>query len=864
MERDSAEVYGWTPTRDVNTLLDDNPALAADRVRGVWGDKTTLYVMPHLKPEVFAYTRATGARDTSLDIATNQGLRLNQYGFKGGIWSNGTTMWVLNYRYGEYEVDEYGSDISSSGILYAFTLKDGIYDADKGIPLHLDTYRAARGVWSDGTTVWVADWSAAKLFAYALVGGARKEGKDITLHLDNAAAQGIWSDGATIWVADWEDNKFYAYKMTAGTGFGDRDRYKEFDLAPDNMYPRDVWSDGETLYVPDAYGPAGQKLYSYYIAQPPNSRATGRPSITGIAVVDETLTADLSGISDANGLTRATYTYQWVSVDGGRDTDIPGATGSTYKVKQTDLRKRLKVKVSLIDNNRYQEGPPVSQAVGPVEGVIPPTIKFFSKNGTYQDAISVTWQSVRGAAEYKLEMQKQGDDDWTRITRGDFDRLPSSSDNRFLTGIAKDLECGATYDFRISFRGDGITFARQFGPYAETTVALTERSSVPHTDCPKPERPTNLRVNGEPQCATLNWTPPTGNDYTGVRIRRLTIPPSTAGEQDWEVVHERLNDSRTSYQDCKTTTSGPSGYGNWGKEYSYSVYYIKQEIKDNGERVTVESPRASSGLDLYGPTHPPGSPRNVRLTQNNQSRRTLAWEAPPHYGLILEQVLERRRGSLTDPWLTGYMVERRQYTVRPGAKNPDNYSVQFPEYEDVTLWSTTLTVGQNADDSRRGFLVPGGMNVPFGAVSTPGFSYASGTTTVEQLSVEQDQMAKLIFELTPGRFDSTTDKWTLVIDDTPFPLKDSTFIAISTKHWDNSGISWDVGQTVSVQLIERRTLDWEVMRPASDNNTSRSFTDDENAGAKTYVYRVRAVNAAGDSSGYWADDWLWMAEEPKP
>ena len=156
------------------------------------------------------------------------------------------------------------------------------------------------------------------------------------------------------------------------------------------------------------------------------------------------------------------------------------------------------------------------------------------------------------------------------------------------------------------------------------------------------------------------------------------------------------------------------------------------------------------------------------------------------------------------------------------------------------------------------------MNVPFGAVSIPGFSYASGTTTVEQLSVEQDQMAKLIFELTPGRFEAATDKWTLVIDDTPFPLKDSTFVSIATKQWGNSGISWAVGQTVSVQLIEQRMLDWEVMRPASDNNTSRSFTDDENAGDKTYVYRVRAVNAAGDSSGYSADDWLWMAEEPKP
>ena len=48
-----------------------------------------------------AYTRATEARDEGKDIATNQGSRALEYGFKAGIWSDGTTMWVLNYRYGE-------------------------------------------------------------------------------------------------------------------------------------------------------------------------------------------------------------------------------------------------------------------------------------------------------------------------------------------------------------------------------------------------------------------------------------------------------------------------------------------------------------------------------------------------------------------------------------------------------------------------------------------------------------------------------------------------------------------------------------------------------------------------------------------
>ena len=304
--------------------------------------------------------------------------------------------------------------------------------------------------------------------------------------------------------------------------------------------------------------------------------ATGAPTIDGIAVVDQTLTADLSGISEPNGIDESTLAYQWVSVDRGTDTDIPGATGSAYTVKQADLGKRIKVRVSFTDGDGYEEGPLESLAVGPVEGVLPPTVDYFRRAGTYQDAISVAWTSVRGAAEYKLEMRKQGEEEWTRITRGDFDRLPSTTDHRMLLGIATGLECGKTYDFRISLRGDGTTFATLFGPYAETTVPLTAMVGLPWTACPKPDQPTNIRVLEEPDCATLTWTPPTNDDWTGVRIRRLTLVADTRGGPGWETIYERLNDSRTRYQDCKPT-SGTSGYGVEGNAYGYSVYYIKEE-----------------------------------------------------------------------------------------------------------------------------------------------------------------------------------------------------------------------------------------------------------------------------------------------
>ena len=60
---------------------------------------------------------------------------------------------------------------------------------------------------------------------------------------------------------------------------------------------------------------------------PPNSPATGAPTIIGTPKVLETLTADVSNIRDADGLTNVSYTYQWIRLVGSVETEIIGATG---------------------------------------------------------------------------------------------------------------------------------------------------------------------------------------------------------------------------------------------------------------------------------------------------------------------------------------------------------------------------------------------------------------------------------------------------------------------------------------------------------------------------------------------------------
>ena len=64
----------------------------------------------------------------------------------------------------------------------------------------------------------------------------------------------------------------------------------------------------------------------------------------------ETPTADTSGIGDDNGLTNVTYSYQWIRNDGGTDTDIMGATDSSYTPVAADEGKTIKVKVTFTDD----------------------------------------------------------------------------------------------------------------------------------------------------------------------------------------------------------------------------------------------------------------------------------------------------------------------------------------------------------------------------------------------------------------------------------------------------------------------------------------------------------------------------------
>ena len=242
--------------RPANQDIDNLVAAGNTFPYGLWSNGTTIWVVDVGQEvgeeKIYAYTLATGARDSDKDIDT-----LTAAGNTRpiGLWSDGTTIWVV----------ELGQEVGEEKI-YAYTLATGVRESDKDI----DTLYAAGntiplGLWSNGTTIWVVNavrGTSGKLYAYTLATGARDSDKDIdTLTAaGNLHASGLWSDDTTIWVADFGDDKIYAYTLATGA----RDSDKDIDTltAAGITAPVGLWSDDATIWVADQ---VNDKLYAYYI-----------------------------------------------------------------------------------------------------------------------------------------------------------------------------------------------------------------------------------------------------------------------------------------------------------------------------------------------------------------------------------------------------------------------------------------------------------------------------------------------------------------------------------------------------------------------------------------------------------------------
>ena len=116
---------------------------------------------------------------------------------------------------------------------------------------------------------------------------------------------------------------------------------------------------------------------------PPNRHAAGVPLVHGERRVGKTLTADITGITDPEGLSDPRFTYSWIRGDGVDEESITGEESETYTLKDNDVGQRIKTLVTFLDNEERRE-----TAVGPATSIITPDPRVLVSNTAKSTAIS--------------------------------------------------------------------------------------------------------------------------------------------------------------------------------------------------------------------------------------------------------------------------------------------------------------------------------------------------------------------------------------------------------------------------------------------------------------------------------------------
>ena len=202
-----------------------------DVVEGVWSDGTTMWILADSEDTLVAYDLASRAHQSDKDIELH-----SWNGSPQGIWSDGTIMWVVDW---------------DDTKLYAYSLNDGTRQSDRDINL-AGRNDGPRGVGGIGNIILVVDKDDTWVYAYDKTDGSRQEDAEFNLHGANDHPWGIWAVDRTVWVSDMDDDMLYAYTtLTASLSNVVRDESREIRLPLGNKQPRGIWSDGETMWVVD-------------------------------------------------------------------------------------------------------------------------------------------------------------------------------------------------------------------------------------------------------------------------------------------------------------------------------------------------------------------------------------------------------------------------------------------------------------------------------------------------------------------------------------------------------------------------------------------------------------------------------------
>ena len=239
-----------------------------------------------------------------------------------------------------------------------------------------------------------------------------------------------------------------------------------------------------------------------------NEAPTGLPAISGTAQVGRTLTADTSGIADPDGLGAPGWSWQWIRVTGGGgETDVSGATSSTYAPAAGDAGRTLKVRVDFTDDAGNAQTLTSAETAPVAAAAAPAAPDLTAEPGNAK--VTLAWTPAEDGGrptgwQYRARRRHDGEGNDARPW-GEWADIPGGESVR--THDVTGLDNGASYAFQV--RGAIGTVAGAGSRFVYAT---------PQAPPGVPAKPAGVAAAAENRQVKLTWTPQA--DATGWELRR--------------------------------------------------------------------------------------------------------------------------------------------------------------------------------------------------------------------------------------------------------------------------------------------------------------------------------------------------------
>ena len=180
-------------------------------------------------------------------------------GHPRGMWSDGTTVWIANDGFG------------SNNRIYAYDLATGAHNQDKSFDLDPDANGAAGGVHGTSNVLYVTDARTDRILAYSIEEGAnygtRIPAKDIKVDTDDSLfgltmPHGIWANGNTLWTVGNVRERTFSYNLTAGDNYGKPTDDGFCNLVTEYSRPTGMWGTSDTIWIGDVIE---DRIFAYHL-----------------------------------------------------------------------------------------------------------------------------------------------------------------------------------------------------------------------------------------------------------------------------------------------------------------------------------------------------------------------------------------------------------------------------------------------------------------------------------------------------------------------------------------------------------------------------------------------------------------------